>query len=171
MPDGDRYELVNGNLVERKFGAESSWVAGRIHSRLDTFVESRGLGWVFPEGTSYQCFPEDPEGVRKPDVSMIARGRLTNETPPIGHCRIAPDLAVEVVSPHDLYYEVDEKVELYLRARVKLVWVVNPRRRTLRVHRLEGPITDLNESDAVSGEDVLPGFTCRVSEFFPPHAR
>ena len=52
MPDGDHYELVNGALVERKMGAESSWVAGRGHSRIDAFAEQHALGWAFPEGTS-----------------------------------------------------------------------------------------------------------------------
>jgi Uma2 family endonuclease len=138
MPDGDRYELVHGNLVERKKGAEQSWVAGRIHPRLDAFIEPHGLGWAFPDGTSYQSFPDDSEEVRKPDALFVARARFPDETSPRGHCRVAPDLAVKVVSPRDLYYEVDENVEY------------------------------LNDSGIVSGNDVLPGFTCRVGEFFSP---
>jgi Uma2 family endonuclease len=168
MPDGDRFELVNGQLVERNMGAESSWVAGQIHSRINVFAMERNLGWAFPEGTSFQCFPDDAERVRKPDVSFVARGRLPNETPPRGHCRVPPDLAVEVVSPRDLYYEIDEKVQDYLDAGVKLIWIANPDRRTLRVHRLNGAGADLDESGIASGEDILPGFTCCVGEFFPP---
>ncbi|MBW3597261.1 MAG: Uma2 family endonuclease [Planctomycetes bacterium] len=168
MPDGDRYELVDGQLVERKMGTESSWVAGEVHRHVGNFVVHHRLGWALPEGASYQCFPDDPERVRKPDVSFIAGARLPNATVPRGHCPIAPDLAVEVVSPRDSYYEVDQKVHEYLAAGVKLVWVVNPDSRTLRVHRLGGATSDLSETDAVSGEDLLPGFQCRVSEFFPP---
>ena len=151
-------------------GAAASWIAGRIHSRLDSYVEQRNLGWAFPEGTSFQCFPDDPDRVRRADASFIARGRLPNETLPRGHCRTAPDLAVEVVSPNDLYYEVDQKVREYLSAGVKLVWVVNPDSRTVRIHRLNGPPSDLGENDTINGEDVLPGFVCRFAEFFPPRA-
>ena len=168
MPDGERYELVGGQLVERNKGTESSWIAGRIHSRLDAFVEEHQLGWALPEGTSYQCFPDEPDRVRKPDVSFIARGRLPDETLPRGHCRTAPDLAVEVVLPNDLYLEVDQKVHEYLAAGVRLMWVVNPDNRTLRIHRPTGSPPDLTENDQVTGEDVLPGFSCPVVDFFPP---
>ncbi|MBW3596832.1 MAG: Uma2 family endonuclease [Planctomycetes bacterium] len=168
MPDGDRYELAGGQLVEREMGAESSWVAGNVHTHLNNFVLQHELGWALPEGTSFQCFPDDPERVRRPDVSFIARGRLASDILPRGHCRIAPDLAVEVVSPRDSYYEVDQKVSEYLAAGVQQVWVVNPDNRTLRVHHLNGPLSHLNENDVVSGEDLLPVFGRRVGDFFPP---
>lgn len=82
----------------------------------------------------------------------------------------APDLAVEVVSPNDTAEEVDAKVMEWLNAGVPLVWVVSPGVRKVRVQRPRnaalGPISMLGEEDAISGEDVLPGFSCRVSEFF-----
>jgi Uma2 family endonuclease len=168
MPDGDRFELVDGKLVERDMGMESSVVAGRVFLRIGAFVEQHHLGWAAPEGTAYQCFEDDRERVRKPDASFVARGRFPNDTPPRGHCRIAPDLAVEVVSPNDSYYDVEHKVQEYLAAGVKQVWVVNPDRRNVRIHRLDGTTTDLDENDEITGEDVLPGFTCRVGEFFLP---
>jgi Uma2 family endonuclease len=151
-------------------GAESTLITTRVLLRIGAFVEQRGLGWPASEGMSYQCFPDDPEKVRRPDVSFVARGRFPNERPPRGHCRIAPDLAVEVVSPNDSYYDVEQKVQEYLSAGVKLVWIVNPDRRNVRIHRLDGTTTDLDENDEITGEDVLPGFTCRVSEFFLPRA-
>jgi Uma2 family endonuclease len=156
--------------VERDMGMEASVVAGRVFLRLAAFVEQHNLGWVAPEGTSYQCFPDEPDRVRRADTSFVARGRLPSDTPPRGHCRIAPDLAVEVVSPNDSYYEVEQKVQEYVGAGVRLVWVVNPDNRTVRVHRLEGTTTDLDELDEVSGENVLPGFTCRAGDFFLPRA-
>ena len=111
LPDGDAYELVGGELMERKMGARSSFIAGEIHYRLKDHCRSRRLGWVFPEGTSFQCFPHDPDKVRRADVSFIRFGRLAREQLPEGHLRTVPDLAVEVVSPHDLAYDVDSKVE------------------------------------------------------------
>ena len=81
------------------------------------------------------CFPDAPAKVRKPDASFIRRGRLPGEALPDGFCPIPPDVAAEVVSPNDLAYEVDEKVGEWLRAGVRLVWVINPRARIVAVHR------------------------------------
>jgi Uma2 family endonuclease len=165
-PDGDAYELVGGELVERKMGARSSFIAGRIFANLDRFCDDQRLGWVFPEGTSFQCFPDDRDKVRRADVSFIRFGRLPRELPPEGHIRIAPDLAVEVVSPNDLAYDVDGKVEDYLQAGVQLVWVVNPVTRTVRVHHPNGPGATLRADGELTGGDVLPGFRCPIRDLF-----
>ena len=166
MQDGERFELVAGNLVERNMGARSSYVAGEAYGILREFVRIHRRGLVFPEGTSYQCFPDDPGKVRRADTSFIAAGRLRDDTPPEGHILIAPDLAVEVVSPNDLVYEIDEKVEEFLSAGVRLVWVVNPVSRTVRVHRPERPGVTLRVADELLGDDVLPEFRCRVQDLF-----
>jgi Uma2 family endonuclease len=164
--DGDAYELVGGELVERKMGAKSSFIAGKIYARLDRFCDDHRLGWVFPEGTSFQCFPDDLDKVRRADVSFLRFGRLPREQPPEGHIRIAPDLAVEVVSPQDLAYDVDNKVEDYLQAGVRLVWVVNPATRTVRVHYADGPGATLRADGELDGGDALPGFRCPIRDLF-----
>lgn len=169
MPDGDRYELVNGQLVERNMSLWSSYVAGQASRRLGNYAFDHRSGWVLPEGTSYQCFPDEPNKVRKADVSFIRLDRLSlAQATEEGHVPIAPDLAVEVMSPNDLAYEVDEKVQDYLRAGVTLVWVINPHARTVKVHRREGAGTILGENAELSGEEVVPGFRCRVSDLFVP---
>src|SRR5438067_2218026 len=131
MPDGKNYELVDGELVERNMGCESSWIGGRLHHFLSGHCDAKRLGIVFPADSGFQCFPNDPGKVRKPDVSFISIQRLPPDKIPGGHCSIAPDLAVEVVSPHDEYFEIEEKVIEYLEAGVRLVWVINPRTRTV----------------------------------------
>jgi Uma2 family endonuclease len=170
LPDSVNYELVDGNLVERHMGSESSAIGLAIGVVLANFVKAKRLGHVFNADCGYQCFPGFPDRVRKPDVSFIRMGRLPGERIPEGHTRIPPDLAVEVVSPGDLAYEVDEKIEQYLTAGVRLIWVVSPKTRSVRIHRPkdapQGPIGALTESDNISGEDVLPGFECPVTEFF-----
>ncbi|MGH7169155.1 MAG: Uma2 family endonuclease [Gemmataceae bacterium] len=169
MPDGEHYELVDGRLVERKKSTWSSYVAGVIYGLLDPFCRQNRLGWVFPEGTSFQCFPALPARVRKADVSFIRLQRLSlAQATTEGHCPIAPDLAVEVVSPNDTAYEIDEKVREFLDAGVPLVWVVNPEQRTVAIHRAAGPGAILRENDEISGEDVVPGFRCRVGDFCLP---
>ena len=75
-PDGDAYELVGGELVERKMGAKSSYIDGQIYHRVEDLCRLQHLGWAFPEGTSFQCFPDDPDKVRRADVSFIRFGRL-----------------------------------------------------------------------------------------------
>ncbi len=166
MPHEKDFELVDGELVERKMGNESSFIAGNLFFLLASFVRPRRLGIVLPAEAGYQCFPDSADRVRKPDVSFVCSGRLPNNRPARGYDTIAPDLAVEVLSPRDLASEVDQKVEDYLQAGVRLVWVVNPDTRGVRVHRADGSITGLHEQDDLSGEEVIPGFLCPVAALF-----
>jgi Uma2 family endonuclease len=154
-------------LVERNMSMLSNYIAGVVYSLLFGFCRPKKLGWVFPEGTSYQCFQDDPSKVRRPDVSFVRLERLSpEEAAARGHARLAPDLAVEVVSPSDLYYEVDAKAQEWLDAGVKLVWVVNPRTRSVAIHRADGSSAILHEQDELTGENVIPGFRCQVRELF-----
>jgi Uma2 family endonuclease len=174
IPGGDAYELVDGRLVERNISIWSSYVAGVIFQFLNSFAREHRLGWVFPEGTSFQCFPADPGKVRRPDVAFIRLQRLSPaQAITEGHGHVSPDLAVEVVSPNDATCEIHEKVRDYLDAGVPVVWVVNAEQRTVEIHRANGPGTIVRESDEIVGETVIPGFRCRVREFTqsPPGAQ
>ena len=166
MNDGAHYELVRGELVARKTGAESSWVGGQLHLLLAEYCKRTGAGWVLPSDAGYQCFSDDPARVRRPDVSVVSTGRLPGL--PDGHLRLPPDLAAEVVSSAETYCEIEDKVDEYLAAGVRLVWVVNPPNRSIRVHRPDGTVTDLRQADDLTGEDVLPGFRCAVADLFAP---
>jgi Uma2 family endonuclease len=166
MPDGDRYELVDGNLVERNMSARSSRVGGQLYFRLENACRTKSTGWVWPADASYKCFLDSPNTVRKPDVSFIQLSRLRPEDELEGHILIAPDLAVEVSSPNDLVYEISAKVQEYLRAGVKLVWVINPENRTVQIFRADGTVAMLRESDELNGEDVIPGFRCPIADLF-----
>jgi Uma2 family endonuclease len=167
MPDSKSYELVNGELVERKMGLKSSWVGGRLHSRLDQFCEDKRVGWALTSEAGYQCFPHEPGRVRKPDVSFIRFGRLPAGVLPDGWAKIRPDLTVEVVSPNDLADELDEKLDDYEKAGVPLIWVIYLGSRTVMVYRSDGTVSRLHEDDELSGEDVIPGFRCRVRDILP----
>ena len=109
---------------------------------------------------------QDIDRVRKPHGSYISIVRLPNDADLKGHCLIVPDLAVEVASPNDLSEEVEEKVDEYLRAGVRLVWVVYPQTKLIRVHRVNGTVQDLHLHEELSGEDVIVGFRCPISEVF-----
>jgi Uma2 family endonuclease len=169
MPDGDRFELVDGQLVELNMSAWSSYVAGRVHYLVSSHSMPHHLGWPFPEGTSYQCFANHPNKVRKPDFSFIALNRLSVEQAQAeGHTSVVSDLVTEVVSPNDTYYEVETKVKEWKEAAVRLLWVINPETRSVRAYRADGSDATLEEDDEISGEDVVPGFRCKVREFFLP---
>ena len=167
MPDSARYELVDGKLVERGTGFHSSRVGGLVFGLISNYGEGNGLGWAVPADASYQCF-SDPLKVRRPDASFVKRGRFPGEQFPQGHCPIAPDLAVEVISPNDNSNEIEEKLADYLDAGVSLVWVFYPRTRSVHVYRANGHLERLTEEHLLKGEDVIPGFSCMVSECFPP---
>lgn len=166
--DNVAFELVNGELVEKTMGWESSWIASELAALLrDECRRHRpSLGWALGGEATYQCFDDDPEKVRRPDASFIARGRLPGGRRPKGHCRVAPDLAVEVVSPNDTYSHLEEKVAEYLGAGVRLVWVIDPPTKTVRVHRADGSTATLHSGDELSGEEVIVGFRCRVADLF-----
>ena len=79
----------------------------------------------------------------------------------------APDLAVEVVSFDDRPREVAEKARAWLAAGARLVWVANPKSRTVDVYRPGADVETLTASEQLIGGDVLPGFACPVAEVFP----
>jgi Uma2 family endonuclease len=166
MPDGDRYELIDGIPREKYMGAQADEIALLIGSALSAFVRPRKLGRVYGAQTGYQCFPNSPKMVRMPDTSFVASGRLEGDRSPEGYIPIAPDLAVEVASPNDEYEEVEAKVAQYRSAGVKLIWVVSPKSKTVVVRRLDGTCAEVGEARELSGEGVLPGFTCKVADLF-----
>ncbi|WP_165227244.1 Uma2 family endonuclease [Aquisphaera insulae] len=167
LPDGKDYELVDGRLLERPMGAESSRVGTRLCSRLDRFSEDNGLGIVWGADNGYQCFPHAPGMVRKPDISFVKAGRLSGDIAPRGWVRIVPDLVVEVVSPNDSAEELEGKLEDYAKAGVPLVWVIYPERRRARVFGGDGSTVVVDEDDDLTGDVVLPGFRCPLREILP----
>jgi Uma2 family endonuclease len=168
MPDGGHYELIDGELRERNKSLLSSRVAVKLARRLDVHCDQHNLGWVVDAECGYACFPWKPGRIRRADVSFIAASRLpSQEERAEGYVTIPPDLAVEVVSPNDYVNELENKVEEYISAGVKLVWVVNPVTCIVEVLRGDGSVSRLRAGDELSGEEVLPGFRCRVDDLFP----
>jgi Uma2 family endonuclease len=170
MSNGEEFELVQGQLVRRNMGNRAASVAAELLILLGAFVRANKLGMLFSSDAGYRLDPKRPDNLRRPDVSFIRSGRLPNDIPSETYDGLAPDLAVEVVSPTDTSYELDRKVEEYLQAGVRLVWVVHPSVRRIDVFRPNRTITALRLNDELTGEDVVPGFRCRVADLFayPP---
>lgn len=160
-------EFVNGQIVEKPVSVESSRIAAEIIFLLKLHVSKSRDAMICDSSLGYRCFSDDPARHRKPDVSAIRNERMqTLNDPDPRLMPIPPDLAVEVLSPTDYAYDVDEKLEDYLSNGFKLIWVVNPLTRTVTIHRGDGSIGRLHENDEITGESALPGFACKVAQFF-----
>ena len=128
LPDSKNYELVDGKLAERAAGCEASWVGANRLARLGQFSEGQHLGWVVNSGCGYQCFP------RQAFAGSTARRVVRQVRPlpegvlPRGWAKIPPDLVVEVVSPNDTVYDLEERLEDFRSVQVPLIWVINPAR-------------------------------------------
>jgi Uma2 family endonuclease len=137
---------------------------GRLFLRVGAFVEGRGLGVVGTEGGFR--LGQNPDTVLAPDLAYIR----TENVPPRGQRKgfqaIVPDLVAEVLSPSNTASEINEKVRVYLVAGVRLVWVVDPRTRTINVYNPAGAAQMLGLGDTLDGGDVLPGFALPLTELF-----
>lgn len=165
------YELVDGKLIEKQMSRLANETAGRITTFLNNLAMKANAFKVIPEQT-FQCFPDDPDKLRRPDVAVIVL-RPGLALPEEGHLRVVPDLVVEVVSPTDRIYELAEKLEDYRSAGVKIAWVVNPKARTVEVHHLDREdytIEVLDDTDTLTGGSLISGFSVPVRDLPPPSA-
>lgn len=161
MPrDGRKYELVDGEIRVSPAGYRHGLVSVRLIVKLWTFVAEHGLGDVLESNTGFRL----PGGnVRCPDVSFVSAARVPAGQPQ-GFAELAPDLAVEVLSPEDRHRDVLDKVGEYLGAGVRLVWVIDPEQATAVVFRSLTDVRRVERDGVLDGEDVVPGFTCALSE-------
>jgi Uma2 family endonuclease len=158
-----RTELVRGRLMVREpAGYEHGRVAARTLGRLSAHVYATGCGELLAAETGF-TLQRRPDTVRAPDVAYVRADR-TPAPGTTGFPELAPDLAVEVRSPDDSRRELADKVADWLAAGTQVVWVVDPRARTLAVHEAEKPPRTLGEEDTLTGGDVLPGFSVIVGD-------
>ena len=164
--DGLRHELVRGELtMMTPAGGRHGKIAMAIGRILSTHVNANTLGEVVAAETGF-IIARNPDTVRAPDVAFITKEHVPAGGLPVGFIPFAPDIAVEVLSPSDTQLDVEEKIDQWLQAGTALVWVINPRGRTVTVHRTGRDPRVLRENDLLSGEDVCPGFSVKVADLF-----
>ena len=162
---GKDYELVRGELFDV---APPTGMHGRIQLRtgrkLDDWAEETDAGIVFVE--SGYWLERDPDTVRGPDVSFVAKGRVVPEELRRGFMNLAPDFVVEIRSPNDTWLYLERKAEEYLAAGTRLVLLLGPGQ-SAELIRPTGDRNRLGLDDVIQADDVLPGFRCRVRDLFP----
>jgi Uma2 family endonuclease len=159
------YELVDGTLVEKIMGAKESFIAMKLGGLMTNHSDARGdLGMVLgPDGMVKLM----KKLVRIPDVSFTNWDRVPGRVvPDVPVPDLAPDLAVEVLSEGNTREEMERKLKEYFLSEVQLVWVIDPRKRTVRVYTSPDDVTDLGEGDTLDGGSVLPGFSVPVARLF-----
>jgi Uma2 family endonuclease len=162
MPrDGQKYELVDGEIRVSPTGDRHGLVSAYLVALLVPFVKSRALGHVMTSEAGFR-FPD--KNIRSPDVSFVASGRFPDDKVPDDFGDLAPDLAVEVLSPHDRPRHVLDKVGQYLEGGVRLIWVIDPRQGRAVVYRSLSDVQELGADDLLDGEDVIPGFRCALRD-------
>jgi len=162
------YELVDGKPEEKEMaGAKHGRVGVRLIIRLGAFVEAHNLGGVYGPDVTFQIGSNQ----RLPDVAFVAAERFPPEGEPEGIWPIAPDLAVEIISPNDLFEKVFSKMREYFAAGVRQVWLISPEHKMVIIHRSPSQATILSEAEELSCEELIPGFRCRVGELFQPPAQ
>jgi Uma2 family endonuclease len=163
--DGSKQELVKGVIVTMPPpGFRHGDVQLAIGSMLRQFARANRLGRVTTE--SGVRTDRNPDSVRGPDVAFWSYERLPADQNPVGYPQVAADLCVEVRSPGESTRSLRLKAREYLDRGVRMVWIVDPEDQMVSVYRQPGEGRVLSEEATLTGEDVLPEFSCRVAEFF-----
>ena len=155
------YEYVQGELIQMPAtSVEHGLVGANVFLHLGPYVRENQLGAVFFAETGFRV----GDRVLKPDIAFLSTERIPEERRKASP--VPPDLAVEVVSPTDIFDRVEEKAFAYLEAGTQMVWVIAPRSKAVMVYRSKTDIKLLTYNDTLSGEDVVEGFSCKVAKLF-----
>ncbi len=158
-----RFELIDGELVEKMPTELHGYLAARFVIRLGPFVELHKLGRITVE-PRYQI-PHDNQNSYLPDVAFTSESR---KLPLVkkGSVPQMPDLAIEIKSPTDSATKLRRKAAYYLEHGAQMVWLVFPEKRIIEVYTADGNLQILTEADELTGGDLLPGFTLSIADLF-----
>ena len=171
------FELVDGIVVpknsspktffkeinEMPTGTLHGIITSRLTAYLTIFVIENNLGETCAAETGFRL---NSKTVRGADIGFIGKDKLEVFGVPISYFPIAPDLAVEVISPTNTYDEIQDKIEKYFDGGTKLIWIVDPKRSQVFVHRPNNNVSLLDETNILDGEDVVPNFRLPLEKIF-----
>jgi Uma2 family endonuclease len=159
------FELERGEVVEVSR-------PGERHGSTCLNVGRILLNYTFARRKGYACsndtgllLERDPDTVRGPDVVLYSEVRTFAELQ-LRYSKEPPTLAVEVLSPTDRFGPVTRRITRFLQYGVRMVWLVDPDGRTVTIYRADRLPQVLEGDDEIVCKDCLPGFRCRVAEFF-----
>jgi len=165
--DDELYEVIAGQRVRTPpMAALSVWIAFELARHLGNFAVAQ-LGRAVTELLFHLPAPVNRD--RGPDVAFVSYDRWAKDRPVPYHGNawdVVPNLAGEVVSPHDNADELQDKIADYFRAGVQLVWVVYPMHRQIQVYQSLTQITVLTKADTLDGGAAVPGFRLALAELF-----
>ena len=162
--DGYKRELLQGEIIMSPAGSEHGRISFLVAAAIDRHASPHGLGVVFDSSTGFRLTPDE---LLSPDAAFVGKARLAGQKRlPRGFFPGAPDLVVEVLSPSDTSERMHEKLSRYFAHGTRLAWVINPAERNALVYRAPEADRLLRVTDALDGEDVLPGFRLPLAELF-----
>ena len=166
LPDVGPCELVLGRILPMSpTGGEHGRIELNIGAALTAFARARNLGKVLV-GEVGIFTRRGPDTVRGADVVYISNERYERLASKQGFLDVAPDLVVEVLSPHDSAVGLTQKLREYFAVGVRLVWVADPEARAVLAYRSLTDVREIRETDRLSGDDVLPGLEIDVAALF-----
>lgn len=167
LPDEGPCELIRGKVVPRPFAdITHGFLTTELGSTLWDYAESGQRGKVRMGGVGVYTSRE-PDTVRAADVLFISNERYERYSRARSeYLDVAPELIVEILSPWDVWSEVQEKVTDFLSAGVLRVWVVDPESRRVLVCRSPETFEELEVGQILRDEEVLPGFSLSIRELF-----
>ena len=165
--DENQYELVRGELMMM---SPASPVQGRYAARLvgalGAYVEEHEWGEVYTAEPGFELQPEPEQTIRAPNVAFLRQEKIPPPDQQAGFWPVAPDLMIEIISPSESAQEVQEKVQDYLAAGTRLIWLVYPPTRTVTEYRSGAQIRHLTPDDDLEGGEVVPGFRYPLRRLF-----
>ncbi len=156
------YEIVDGQKEVKMAGARHGRIGARLIFKLEGYLEQNPIGGVYISNTTFQIGASE----RMPDVSFVSAARIPEEGMPSSKWEIPPDLAVEVISPNDVWEKVNDKVREYFAAGVQQVWLVSQQGQQVMIYDSPTQIRVVTADEDLTSETLLPGFKCRVADLF-----
>lgn len=159
-------EWVNGRALQKVSPQEEhARTQSRFAAALNAWADETGSGRVGTEWEFRVTPPHEATRPLVPDVAFLSFDSLSYEDDDAAQIPyMAPDVAIEIISPNDQRRDVDEKTRVYLAAGARLVLLVDPKTQTFMAHDAEG--TRLFSADERFTHAALPDFAVRVASVF-----